>query len=158
MVDQRKRVVQKSEVAVQFTGKNLTSVGGIGLFHKFARQLGVEKALASRVELPRRVGKYTSARLLLSLVYAFVLDLTRLSDTLLLRQDKVSHKLIGFGDFPHPRGVKSYLTPRAPSAGFSPGSPFLKRRKLERRPWTCCCGQGRTSSGMSKSPWILTPM
>jgi len=109
MVDQRKRVVQKSEVAVQFTGKNLTSVGGIGLFHKFARQLGVEKALASRVELPRRVGKYTSARLLLSLVYAFVLDLTRLSDTLLLRQDKVSHKLVGFGDFPHPSTLSRFL-------------------------------------------------
>jgi len=137
MIEQTKRVVQKGEVAVQFTGKNLTSVGGIGLFHKFAKRLGVEKALEQKVKLSRRVSKYAPARILLSLVYAFVLDLPRLSDTLLLCQDKVSHKLVGFNDFPHPRGVKSYLTPRAPSVGFSPGSPFLRRRKLGRRPWTC---------------------
>ena len=60
MVDQRKRVVQGSEVAVQFTGKNLTSVGGIGLFHKFAKRLGVEKALEQKVKLSRRASKYGS--------------------------------------------------------------------------------------------------
>jgi len=137
MVDQRKRVVQKSEVAVQFTGKNLTSVGGIGLFHKFARQLGVEKALASRVELPRRVGKYTSARLLLSLVYAFVLDLTRLSDTLLLRQDKVSHKLVGFGDFPHPSTLSRFLArftvPKAKEIGKATVDLLLRARENLKR-------------------------
>jgi len=137
MVDQRKRVVQKSEVAVQFTGKNLTSVGGIGLFHKFARQLGVEKALASRVELPRRVGKYTSARLLLSLVYTFVLDLTRLSDTLLLRQDKVSHKLVGFGDFPHPSTLSRFLArftvPKAKEIGKATVDLLLRARENLKR-------------------------
>jgi len=91
MIKQRKGVVQKDGVAVQFTGKNLTTVGGIGLFHKFAKRLGVEKVLEQKVKLSLRISKYASARILLSLVYAFALDLPRLSDTLLLRQDKVSH-------------------------------------------------------------------
>ena len=54
MVDQRGRIVQKA-MAVRFTAKNLTTVGGIGgLFHKFAKRLKVEETLTAQVELPRR--------------------------------------------------------------------------------------------------------
>ena len=35
----------KSEVKVEFSDKNLTPCGGLGLFSKFSRKLGVEKAL-----------------------------------------------------------------------------------------------------------------
>lgn len=63
---------------VRFTGKDLTTVGGMGLFHRFAKKLGVEKALEESIELPAREGKYTEGRILLSLAYAFVLDLNRL--------------------------------------------------------------------------------
>jgi hypothetical protein len=83
MIEQRKKVVQKNEVAVKFSGKNLTTVGGMGLVHKFANCLQVEETLAKHVKFARRASKYTPARLLLFLVYAFVLDLTRLADTLL---------------------------------------------------------------------------
>lgn len=132
MIEQTKRVVQKGEVAVQFTGKNLTSVGGIGLFHKFAKRLGVEKALEQKIKLSRRVSKYAPARILLSLVYAFVLDLPRLSDTLFLRQDKVSHKLVGFGDFPHPSTLSRFLArltvPEAKGIGKATVALLMKAR------------------------------
>lgn len=93
--------VNKGDVTARFVGKNLTVVGGIGLFYRFIRALGVEEALEREVELPRKAGKYGTGRALLSLVYAQVLDLRRQSDTILLRLDKVFHKLVGFDDYPH---------------------------------------------------------
>ncbi|MEA3356295.1 MAG: IS1380 family transposase [Candidatus Bipolaricaulota bacterium] len=139
MIKQRKRVVQKDEVAVQFIGKNLTTVGGIGLFHKFAKRLGVEKVLEQKVKLSRRISKYASARILLSLVYAFVLDLPRLSDTLLLRQDKVSHKLVGFDDFPHPSTLSRFLArftvPKAKGIGKASVALMMRARDNLKKYW-----------------------
>ncbi|MBT9143078.1 MAG: hypothetical protein DDT29_01477 [Dehalococcoidia bacterium] len=84
----REKVVNDGEVETQFTGKNLTSVGGIKLFHKFARKLGVEKALERSIKLPRKEVKYKTGRVLISLLYALVLDLNRLSDTARLQVDR----------------------------------------------------------------------
>jgi hypothetical protein len=39
----------KTEVKVEFSGKNLTAYGGLGLFSKFSRKLGVEKTLDKEV-------------------------------------------------------------------------------------------------------------
>jgi len=102
-------IVNKGEVEARFGGKNLTIVGGISLFHKFIRKLGVEEALEQGVELSRREGKYKTGRVLLSLIYALVLDMNRLSDTVLLRLDKVFHKLVGFADYPHQSTFSRFL-------------------------------------------------
>jgi len=102
-------VVKKGEVDTQFGGKNLTVVGGIGLFHRFVRKLGVEEALEQGVEVPRREVKYKLGRVLLSLIYALALDLNRLSDTVLLRPDRVFHKLVGFADYPHQSTFSRFL-------------------------------------------------
>ena len=86
-------------------------MGGIGLFHRFARKLGVEEALECGIQLPREGArcKYGTGRVLSSLLYALVLDLDRLSDTLLLRLDKVFHKLVGFADYPHQSTFSRFL-------------------------------------------------
>ncbi len=55
--------VNKAEVEARFGGKNLTIVGGIGLFHRFVRKLGVEEALEQGVDLSRREGKYKTGSL-----------------------------------------------------------------------------------------------
>lgn len=101
----------KREIEAQFAGKNLTTVGGIGLFHRFAKKLGVEEALEHRVELSREGArcKYRTGRVLSSLIYALVLDLNRLSDTLLLRLDNVFQKLVGFTDYPHQSTFSRFL-------------------------------------------------
>jgi len=100
-INTKDRVVNNAEVETQFSAKNLTTVGGVGLFHKFVKKLGVEEALEQRIELPRREGKYKKGRVLISLIYALVLDLNRLSDTVLLRLDDVFHKIVDFSDYPH---------------------------------------------------------
>ena len=58
----KERNVNDGEVETRFAGKNLTSVGGIRLFHKFAQKLGVEEALEQSINLPRREGKYKTGR------------------------------------------------------------------------------------------------
>jgi hypothetical protein len=52
------KVVNGGEVETQFTGKNMTPIGGIKLFDKFARKLGVERALEQSMKLPRKERKY----------------------------------------------------------------------------------------------------
>ena len=93
----KEKVVNDGEVETRFTGKNLTSVGGIKLFHKFTQKLGVEEALEQSIKLPRRDGKYKTGRVLVSFLYALVLDLIRLSDTARLQADRVFHRLAGGG-------------------------------------------------------------
>jgi hypothetical protein len=103
------KVVSNGKVETRFTGKNLTTVGGMGLFHRFARKLGVEEKLEQRVKFPGRERKYPDGRKLLSLMYALVLDLSRLSDTALLRVDKVFQKIAGLSDFPHQSTFSRFL-------------------------------------------------
>ncbi len=76
IVNSEGSVGTKREIEAQFAGKNLTTVGGIGLFHRFAKKLGVEEALEHRVELSREGArcKYGTGRVLSSLIYALVLD------------------------------------------------------------------------------------
>ena len=45
IVNSEGSVVTKREIEAQFAGKNLTTVGGMGLFHRFVKKLGVEEAL-----------------------------------------------------------------------------------------------------------------
>jgi len=133
-VNAKGQVVDKSEVDAQFAGKNLTTVGGIGLFHRFARKLGVEEALECGIQLPREGArcKYGTGRVLSSLVYALVLDLDRLSDTLLLRLDKVFHKLVGFADYPHQstfsRFLQRFTVPAAKKIGEVSASLMMRTR------------------------------
>lgn len=141
-INAKGQVVDKSEVDAQFAGKNLTTVGGIGLFHRFARKLGVEEALEHRIQLPRERArcKYGTGRVLSSLVYALVLDLNRLSDTLLLRLDKVFHKLVGFADYPHQstfsRFLEKFTVPMAKRVGeVNVGLTMKVRNDLEGYEW-----------------------
>jgi hypothetical protein len=66
-------VVNKNEVEAQFVGKNLTIVGGMGLFHRFVKKLGMEEALEQSIELsPQASVKYKTGRILILLIYTLV--------------------------------------------------------------------------------------
>jgi len=105
----KEKVVNNGDVETRFAGKNLTSIGGIWLFHKFARRLGVEEVLEQSVNLPRKEGKYKVGRMLVSLSYALVLDLERLSDTARLQTDRVFQRLVGFDAYPHQSTFSRFL-------------------------------------------------
>jgi hypothetical protein len=105
----KEKVVNDGEVEARFAGKNLTSVAGIKLFHKFTQKLRVEEALEQSIDLPRRGGKYKTGRVLISLLYALVLDLNRLVDTAHLQVDRVFHRLVGFDGYPHQSTFTRFL-------------------------------------------------
>ena len=110
IVNSEGSVVTKRGIEAQFAGKNLTTVGGMGLFHRFVKKLGVEEALEQGIGLPPRSRvRYGTGRVLISLIYALVLDLSRLSDALLLRVDKVFQKIVDFSDYPHQSTFSRFL-------------------------------------------------
>ena len=89
----------KAEVKVEFAGKNLTAYGGLGLFSKFSRKLGVEKALDKiRINESCEVG-YRGGRKMMSLIYGLVCGLERPADTIVLKQDKAFQSIIGYEDY-----------------------------------------------------------
>ena len=120
-IEGKGKVVNDGEVETRFAGKNLTPVGGTKLFHKFACKLGVEEALERSIKLPRGESKYKTGRVLISLLYALVLDINRLSDTARLQGDRVFHRIVGFDGYPHQstfsRFLKLFTVPLAQKIG-----------------------------------------
>ena len=105
----KEKVVNNGEVETRFAGKNLTSMGGIKLFYKFVQKLTMEEALEQSVKLPRRESNYKTGRMLVSLLYALVLELNRLSDTARLQTDRVFQRLVGFDAYPHQSTFSRFL-------------------------------------------------
>ena len=134
----KRRIVNDGEVETRFAAKNLTSVGGIKLFHRFVQKLKVEVTLEQSVNLPRREGKYKTGKMLVSLLYALVLDLNRLSDTVLLHIDKVFQKLVGFDGYPHQstfsRFLKLFTVPTAQRIGET-GVSLLRKVRNDFQDW-----------------------
>ena len=98
------RKLNKSEIKVEFSAKNITPFGGIGLFSKFIRKLGVKEALdkISGIEA-NNVGKK-----IVSIVYGLVCGLERPSDTEVLQKDQVFHTVTG-QDYPDQTTLSRFL-------------------------------------------------
>jgi hypothetical protein len=94
---------------VEFTGRNLTKFGGIQLMRKFLRRLKVEKEFESAITIEKRESKFSVAEMLVSLLYAVILDIRRQSDTLMLRLDKSFQKIAGLDDYPVQSTISRFL-------------------------------------------------
>jgi len=103
------KVTSERDIRVEFTGKNLTKFGGIQLVRKFFRHLKVKEELESAVPIVKREGKFSAGGMLVSLVYAVILDLMRQSDTTMLRLDKVFQKIAGLDDYPTQSTISRFL-------------------------------------------------
>ena len=84
-----------NKVKVEFTGKNITPYGGIGLFRKFTQKLGVEKVLDKVSNIGGEEGGYGVGKKIMSLVYGLVCGLERPSDTEVLKHDTVFKTIMG---------------------------------------------------------------
>ena len=122
-------------VDVEFSAKNITPYGGLGLIHKFNRKLGIEKILDKVNPLqmdeagkePKGVGKK-----IMSLVYGLMCGLERPSDTEVLKRDKVVHTVIGYQDYPDQstfsRFLKSFTVTGAKEIGEKDSQILLRVR------------------------------
>jgi hypothetical protein len=89
----------QSEVKVEFSAKNLTAYGGLGLFSRFNRKLGIEKVLDKIRINENGKGGYKTGRKIMTLIYGLIRDLARPSDTVVLKKDKVLQTVIGYEDY-----------------------------------------------------------
>jgi hypothetical protein len=89
----------KAEVKVEFSAKNLTAYGGLGLFSKFSRKLGIEKVL-DKIRINESCeGGYRAGRKMMSLIYGLVCGLERPADTAILKRDKAFQTVVGYEDY-----------------------------------------------------------
>jgi hypothetical protein len=109
------------------------------LFHKFAQKLGVGEALEQSINLPRKESRYKTGRAMVSLLYALVLDLNRLSDTAHLQADRVFQRSVGFDVYPHQstfsRFLKLFTVPTAQKIGETSVS-LLGKVRSDFKDWT----------------------
>jgi DDE family transposase len=99
----------RDNIRVEFTGRKLTKFGGIQLVRKFLRKLNVKEELESAVTIEKRESKFSVAEMLVSLLYAVILDIRRQSDTLMLRLDKSFQKIAGLDDYPVQSTISRFL-------------------------------------------------
>jgi hypothetical protein len=94
----------KGGVRVEFSAKNVTPFGGIGLFYTFIGKLGVKEAMGKICDISTsNIGKK-----IVSIIYGFVCGLERPSDTEVLQKDKVFHIVTG-QDYPHQSTLSRFL-------------------------------------------------
>ena len=92
-INRRQKIKKnKGEIEVEFSAKNITSFGGLGLLRKLVGKLDLERVLDRINPSPADEigpGGYTVGEKIMSLVYGLVLDLERPADTEVLKRDKV---------------------------------------------------------------------
>ncbi|MFH0768683.1 MAG: IS1380 family transposase, partial [Chloroflexota bacterium] len=96
--------IHKGEVKVEFTGKNITPFGGIGLFSKFVRKLCIEGSLDN---IPG-IGACNIGKKIVSIIHGFACGLERPSDTEVLQKDEVFHAVTG-QDYPDQTTFSRFL-------------------------------------------------
>jgi hypothetical protein len=98
---------------VEFSGKNVTPYGGLGLLYKFNEKLGVEGILDKVKPYPVKEGDRPPkgvGKKIMSLVYGMACGLERPSDTEVLKRDKVAQTLIGYEDYPDQSTFSRFFT------------------------------------------------
>lgn len=108
-INKREQINKGKEVKVEFSAKNITPYGGLGLFGKFIRKLRVEKVLdkVNNTEIDR--GRSSTGKKVISLVYGLVCGLERPSDTEVLKSDNVFTTIIGYQDYPDQSTFSRFL-------------------------------------------------
>jgi hypothetical protein len=111
-INKREQRHKGKEVKVEFSAKNITPYGGLGLFGKFIRKVRVEEVL-DKVNRPQAdeidKGRYSAGKKIVSLVYGLVCGLERPSDTEVLKRDKVFNTIIGYEGYPDQSTFSRFL-------------------------------------------------
>ena len=123
------------KIKVEFTAKNLTSFGGVGLFSRFIRKLEMQKVLdtvnPSQTE-KISASQYTVGEKILSQVYGLLCDLERPADTEVLQRDKVFQILTDYQSYPdqstHSRFLSSFVVKGTQEIGTQNNQMLLKVR------------------------------
>ena len=94
---------------VAFTGDYLTRFGDAFLLHLFVQRLRLRQRLTDEVRFPQRNNAYSSAEMLLALLYPIVLGLERIETTELLQHNGVFQTFTGLPTYPDPTSLRRFL-------------------------------------------------
>jgi len=122
-------------IKVEFTAKNLTPFGGLGLFSQFVRKLNLKKVLNAVNPAQTEIisnGRYSVGEKILSQTYGLVCGLERPADTEILQRDTVFQTLTGYESYPdqstHSRFLSSFVVKGAQEIGEQNTQMLLKVR------------------------------
>jgi len=89
--------------------RNLTSFGGFFLIQRFCRRLGIERHLRKTVRFGQRHSRYHPVDLTLTILYALILGISRLSKTRTLQGNGVFQRIVGVESFPFASSLRRFL-------------------------------------------------
>jgi len=125
----------EGKIKVEFTAKNLTPFGGLGLLSQFMRKLNLKKVLNEIDPSQTGVasgGQYSVGEKILALVYGMVCDLERPADTEVLQRDSVFQTLTDYRSYPdqstHSRFLGSFVVKGAQEIGEQDSQMLVKVR------------------------------
>ena len=134
-LDDGVRVSKKfSEVAVDFSAKNQTGFGGLSVFGEFIKRLGIE-SLLDAVKVPHLGRFYSTGRLLVMMLFGFVLGCDRMQDVAALRLDRTLLKILGWRRWPVQSTITRFLHRFNESAVVSLQDVMILAMERFRRGW-----------------------
>ena len=92
-----------------FDGAGLTRYGGMVLFHRFCKQLGLRRALQRQISWPYVGREYAPVDLFLAQLFALVVGLGRIENVRALKWNGLLPALLGLKSFPHPVTLRRFL-------------------------------------------------
>lgn len=101
------RGIRKIRLSVE--DSSLTHYGGMVLFQQFCRKLDLKRYLQNYIRWERRSSQYHPAQLILTIIYAMVAGMKRISDTRILHYNGYFQALLGLKDFPRSSTLRDFL-------------------------------------------------
>lgn len=88
---------------------NLTHFGGIPLIHAFCKNLRLRWLLQAYVQFPQRSSRYHPIDIILTIIYAIIVGIYRLSKTKILQGNSSFQRIIGLKSFPYASSLRRCL-------------------------------------------------
>lgn len=97
------------KITLSFEDQTLTHFGGMVIFQRFCRKLGLKGILQRHTRWQRRSSIYHPVELLQSMIYTMVAGMGRIFDTRIIQYNGCFQELLGLKDFPKPSTLREFL-------------------------------------------------
>lgn len=101
-------------IEIALSDKGQTHFGGVHFFQEFLALLQLRKRLSHALKDQRPRTRYSTAQMVLALVYPIVLGLERLEAAFFLRSNGIFQYLTGLPQFPNPTTLRRFLYQASP--------------------------------------------
>ena len=96
-------------VKFSFEDPTLTLFGGMLIFQRFCRKLGLKRRLQRHIPWKRRNSLYHPAEMVLTILYTMTAGMKRISDTRILHYNNCFQNLLGLKNFPKTSTLREFL-------------------------------------------------